>query len=102
MKSRAKCTSLPKHCIDKVGMHIFKTTLFTQKVSKQKFSALRSLNQKILQISCERKCFSPLHYSRYLLGDNEIEDIPFGYKRMNPQEIESVENEANLFEQCLV
>jgi len=35
-------------------------------------------------------------------GDYGIEGIPFGYKRMNPQEIESVEIEAKLIEQCLV
>jgi len=76
--------------------------LFSQKVSKQEFSALRSIKQKIVQVNCEQTSFSPLHYSRYLLGDYGIESVPFGYKHMSPQKIESVENEAKIIEQSVL
>jgi len=90
VKSRCKSKGIPMHCNKDETFYTYKKTLFGKKIKKQCFNNLRSFKHQIYQTQTNKISFSPVNYSRFLLGEFGIESVPFGYKSLSPGEIDLV------------
>lgn len=78
--SRGKSKGLPYHCLKNVTFETYKKIFFSSKISKKQYTALRSKQHQVYQMKFDCISFSPVNFSRFLLGQYGIHSLPFGYK----------------------
>ena len=90
IESRCKSKGIPKQCIKNETFYTYKKTLFKKKFKTQSFNNLRAYQHQIYQTLMEKISFSPVNFSRFLLGEYGIESVPYGYKNLCSEEMELV------------
>ena len=92
-KTIMKNKGIPKSALENYTFYNYKKALLEKKTSKTSFASLRSFNQEICLINNNKILFSPVHFSRFLLGIYGIRSLPYGYKNLTVKEMDSVDKE---------